>query len=43
MAVISEWLGHSGISITASAYAAVVPELRQESADAMDRALGGAS
>lgn len=39
LAVISEWLGHSGISITASHYAAVVPELRREAADAMDRAL----
>lgn len=44
LAVISEWLGHSGISITASAYAAVVPELLTEAASAMDRALsGGAS
>ena len=40
LAVISEWLGHSGIAITASAYAAIVPELRQDAADAMDRALG---
>ena len=43
LAVISEWLGHSGIAITASAYAAIVPELRQDAADAMDRALGGES
>ena len=44
LAVISEWLGHSGIAITASAYAAVVPELLTDAADAMDRALaGGAS
>lgn len=43
LAVISEWLGHAGIAITASAYAAIVPELRHEAADAMDRALGGAS
>jgi hypothetical protein len=28
LAVISEWLGHAGIAITAAAYAAVVPELR---------------
>jgi hypothetical protein len=41
--VISEWLGHSGIAITASAYAAVVPELLTDAADAMDRVLGGAS
>jgi hypothetical protein len=39
--VISEWLGHSGIAITASAYAAIVPELRTAARDAMDRALGG--
>lgn len=43
LAVISEWLGHSGIAITASAYAAVVPELLTDAADAMDRALDGAS
>jgi len=43
LAVISEWLGHSGIAITASAYAAIVPELRTAARDAMDRALGGAS
>ncbi len=40
LAVISEWLGHSGIAITASAYAAIVPELRTAARDAMDRALG---
>jgi integrase len=39
LAVISEWLGHSGIAITASSYAAVVPELLTEAAAAMDRAL----
>jgi integrase len=43
LAVISEWLGHAGIAITAQAYAAVVPELLTDAADAMDRALGGAS
>lgn len=43
LVVVSEWLGHSGVSITASAYAAVVPELLTEAADAMDRALGGPS
>lgn len=43
IAVISEWLGHSGIAITAQAYAAVVPELLTEAATAMDRALDGAS
>jgi integrase len=41
MAVISEWLGHAGIAITASTYAAVVPELLTEAASAMDRALMG--
>jgi len=41
LAVISEWLGHSGIAITAAHYAAVVPALRGEAADAMDRALSG--
>jgi integrase len=40
LAVISELLGHAGIAITASHYAAIVPELRREAADAMDRALG---
>ena len=40
LAVISEWLGHSGIAITASTYAAVVPELLTEAAAAMDRAMG---
>jgi integrase len=41
LAVISEWLGHSGIAITASHYAAIVPTLRRDAADAMDRALRG--
>ena len=39
LAVISEWLGHAGIAITAAHYAAVVPALQREAADAMDRAL----
>ena len=39
LAVISRTLGHSTISITADIYAAVVPELRREASDAMDRAL----
>lgn len=43
LAVISEWLGHAGIAITASHYAAVVPALRHEAAAAMDRALMGGS
>lgn len=41
LVVVSEWLGHSGIAITAAAYAAVVPELLTEAAEAMDRALDG--
>jgi integrase len=41
LAVISELLGHASIAITASHYAAVVPELRHEAALAMDRAVGG--
>lgn len=40
LVVVSEWLGHSGVAITAASYAAVVPELLTEAADAMDRALG---
>lgn len=43
LAVISELLGHAGIAITASHYAAIVPELRRDAAEAMDRALGGES
>jgi integrase len=39
LAVISEWLGHAGIAITASHYAAIVPQLRRDAADAMDRAM----
>jgi integrase len=40
--VIMETLGHSTISTTMDTYAHVMPSLLQESADAMDRALGGA-
>lgn len=43
LAVISSILGHSGIAITHSHYAAIVPELEREAADALDRALGGPS
>ena len=39
LAVISEWLGHAGIAVTAAHYAAVVLALRREAADALDRAL----
>ena len=42
MAVISQWLGHAGIAVTQAHYAAVVPELQRDAADAMDRALNGA-
>lgn len=37
---VSAALGHSSIAITADVYAHVTPELRQEAADALDRALG---
>jgi len=43
LAVISEWLGHAGIAITMKHYAAIVPQLRREAADAMDRALAAGS
>lgn len=44
LAVISDWLGHSSIGVTAKHYAAVVPALHRQAADALDRALaGGAS
>jgi integrase len=41
--VVSNWLGHSGIAITAQHYAEIVPQLRQDAADAMDRAMRGGS
>jgi integrase len=41
--VVSEALGHSSIAITADVYAHVTPDLRREAADAIDRALDGAS
>lgn len=37
--VVSDQLGHSTISLTADTYAAVVPELRRDAAEAMDRVL----
>ena len=43
LAVISDWLGHAGIAITMQHYAAIVPQLREEARDAMDRALGTVS
>ena len=41
LATVAELLGHSGVSITAQHYAAVVPELRRDAAAAVDRALAG--
>jgi len=41
--VVADVLGHATITITANVYAAVAPELRREAADALDRALGGAT
>lgn len=38
--VVSETLGHSTVVLTADTYAAVVPELRREAAEAMERVLG---
>jgi integrase len=37
--VVADQLGHSTIVVTANVYAAVVPELRREAADAMDKVL----
>ncbi len=37
--VVADMLGHSTIVVTANLYAAVVPELRRDAADAMDRML----
>ncbi|PZR61221.1 MAG: site-specific integrase [Chloroflexi bacterium] len=39
--VVSDLLGHSGITITSDYYAHVEHSLRRDAADAMDRALGG--
>jgi integrase len=36
---VAEMLGHAGIAVTVAHYAAVVPELRRATAEAMDRAL----
>jgi integrase len=41
--VVGDLLGHSGIAITADYYAHVERDLRREAADAMDRAMDGAS
>lgn len=40
---VSRALGHSSITITADVYAHVTPDQRRAAADALDRALGGAS
>jgi hypothetical protein len=37
LAVIPEWLGHSEIAVTMAHYAAVVPQLRRDAADAIRR------
>ncbi len=41
LVLVSEALGHTGVSITVAHYSAIAPELRQATASAMDRALGG--
>ena len=43
LVVVADALGHTGVAITAAHYAAVAPELRLATADAMDRALTGGS
>jgi integrase len=39
--VIMETLGHSRISVTMDMYAQVMPVLKHDAADAMDRSIGG--
>lgn len=41
--VVSDMLGHSGIAITSDTYGHVEAPSRRDAADAMDRAMGGAS
>lgn len=41
--VVSDLLGHAGIAITADTYASVVPSLRKDAADAMDRLANSSS
>ena len=38
--VVMERLGHSDIGLTLNTYSHVIPALRQEAADAMDRVFG---
>jgi len=40
LVVVSRHLGHTTIAVTADRYSGVTPELRRDTADAMDRALG---
>jgi integrase len=41
--VVSETLGHSGITVTADTYAHLDREQRRGAADAIERAIGGES
>jgi integrase len=41
LVVVSRYLGHATITVTADRYAGVTPDLGRSTADAMDRALGG--
>jgi site-specific recombinase XerD len=38
--VVSELLGHAGIAITADIYASVLPKLKNDAANRLDRLLG---
>jgi site-specific recombinase XerD len=38
--VVSELLGHAGIAITAGLYASVLPKLKNDAANRLDRLLG---
>jgi hypothetical protein len=40
--VVSELLGHAGIAITADIYASVLPKLKNDAANRLDRLLGSA-
>jgi integrase len=39
--IVSEMLGHASISITLDLYSHALPDIQQESADAMDTVFGG--